>query len=273
MTIAFEMHTLTLHGGDPSVFEAFGHQSRVSRGIGATAFIMTILLADCLIVWRCWLVWERCWWVCIVPVMSTIAGTTLGIISIVGQVSVSENRTAGVIPEHFIKMSTPCFILSMVTSLYSTVFIALRVILVQRETNTHMLDIGKKCRPSYSRAIEVLVESVALNTINLIAFVVFTLQKSERLDWPQDLQPQVAGIATTLLLLRVALGHARPEAEWSTPTLRSVVFTSYSTTNISGLGRGDVLHPQAPSMEAKKDSRRGTLASSWSDMSTLDDVC
>lgn len=116
----------------------------------------------------------------------------MGVISIIGQVVVAEKRTPGVIPEHFIKLSTPYFILSLVTSLYSTIFIALRVIMVQRKTDTHMLGLGTQCRPRYSRAIEILVESVALNSINLITFVIFTVHKSEKLDWPQDIQPQIA---------------------------------------------------------------------------------
>jgi len=77
--------------------------------------------------------------------------------------------------------------------------------------------------------VEILVESVALNSINLIVFVILTVRKSGNLDWPQDIQPQIAGIAPTLILLRVALGHARPDSDWSTPTLRSIVFAHSST--------------------------------------------
>ena len=110
--------------------------------------------------------------------------------SVVGQVEVADKRVLGVVPEHFIKLSTPYFILSLVTSLYSTILISLRVILVQRQTDSLTAEV--KYRPRYSRMLEILIESFALNSINLVAFVIFTLRKDENLDWPQDIQPQIA---------------------------------------------------------------------------------
>jgi len=228
-------------------------------------FVMTILIADCLIIWRCWIVWERSWTVCIIPILSTITGTVLSIISIVGQVEVAEKRIPGVVPKHFIKMSTPYFILSLVTSLYSTLAITLRVILVQWKTDSHSLEFETKHRPRYSRMVEILVESVALNSINLIVFVILTVRKNGNLDWPQDIQPQIAGIAPTLILLRVALGHARPDSDWSTPTLRSIVFAhpsehASSTTIVSEGCDDDIPRSgfEDPEMEkATDDAQRG----------------
>lgn len=118
--------------------------------------------------------------------------SVLSIISIVGQVEVADKRIPGVVPENFIKMSTPYFILSVVTSLYSTILIALRVMLVQRETDSHLVGIGAQCRSRYSRVIELLIESFALNSTNLVALAVFTVRKTVNLDWPQDIQPQIA---------------------------------------------------------------------------------
>jgi len=219
MTIVFEVRVFTLHDGDPSVVEAFSNQSRVFRGFFAVMFVMTILISDLLFIWRCWVIWEKRWLICVIPVLSTVSGTVLAILSVIGQVAVADKRTPGVVPKHFVALSTPYFILSLVTSLYSTVFITLRVVLVQREMGS--LGVKNQYRRQYSQMLEILVESFALNSVNLIAFVILTSQKSIRLDWPQDVQPQIAGIAPTLILLRVALGHARPDTDWSAPRLGS----------------------------------------------------
>ncbi len=114
----------------------------------------------------------------------------LAILSIIGQVDVAEKRIPGVVPEHFVTLSTPYFILSLVTSLYSTVFITLRIILVQRDVG--LLGVDCRNKRQYSRVIEIVVESAALNSINLIAFVILTVRKTGNLDWPQDVQPQIA---------------------------------------------------------------------------------
>ncbi len=50
MTIVFEVRVFTLHGGDPSVVEAFSNQSRVFRGFIAVMFVMTVLISDLLFV-------------------------------------------------------------------------------------------------------------------------------------------------------------------------------------------------------------------------------
>jgi len=232
MTIVFEVRVFTFHGGDPSVIEAFSNQNRVFRGIIATMFVMTVLIADVLFIWRCWVIWERRWIICVIPILSTVAGTVLAILSIIGQVEVAEKRTPGVVPEHFVMVTTPYFILSLVTSLYSTVLISLRVILVQREM--YKLGIESQYKRQYSRMVEIIVESAALNSINLIAFVILTERKSGNLDWPQDIQPQIAGIAPTLILLRVALGHARPDSDWSAPRLGSFGAIVFAHSTIYG---------------------------------------
>ncbi|KLO06970.1 hypothetical protein SCHPADRAFT_945646 [Schizopora paradoxa] len=220
ISIVTELRDFQFHGGDPSILNAFIDQSPLNKGFVASMFVATGLIADCLFIWRCWVVWERRWIFVVVPILTMIAGAVLSILGIIGQVQVASERSPGVVPEHFVALSTPFFILSLVTSLYSTVFIALRVFLVQREMK--ILGFNSQFKRHYSRMVEIVVESALLNSINLIALVVLTVRKSDKLDWPQDIQPQIAGIAPTLILLRVALGHARPDTEWSFAQTRSL---------------------------------------------------
>lgn len=80
------------------------------------------------------------------------------------------------------------------------------------------------------------------------------------------------GIAPTLVILRVSLGHARTEAEWSTPTLRSMVFspTHIGSPNIGELCDGSASNSQGFQVGmATENVQDGT--SSWS--KTKDIVC
>lgn len=112
------------------------------------------------------------------------------LISVVGQVEASAERVPGVVPKHFVTFSTPYFALSLVTSLYSTVFIALRVLLVQYQMRR--LGVESQFQGSYSRMIEIIFESAVIYSVNMIAFVALTQEKTVKLDWPQNIHPQIA---------------------------------------------------------------------------------
>ncbi|KLO12178.1 hypothetical protein SCHPADRAFT_941446 [Schizopora paradoxa] len=220
VAIVFEIRTLQIHGGNPDVAAAYTRMSPALRGLGAMMFVMSILVADFLFIWRCWLVWERRWLVTVIPILSTIAGLVCALISVVGQVEESAERVPGVVPKHFVTFSTPYFALSLVTSLYSTVFIAIRVLWVQLEMRR--LGVESQYQGSYARMIEIIFESAVIYSVNMIAFVALTQEKTVKLDWPQNIHPQIAGITPTLIILRVALGYSRPDADWSTPYFRSL---------------------------------------------------
>jgi len=234
VAIVFEIQTLQVHGGNPDVAAAYTRMSPALRGVGAMMFVMSILVADCLFIWRCWVVWERRWIVTVIPILSTLAGLGCALVSVAGQVEVSAERVPGVVPKHFITFSTPYFALSLVTSLYSTVFIALRVLLVQLQMRR--LGVETKYQGSYSRMIEIIFESAVIYSVNMIAFVALTQEKTVKLDWPQNIHPQIAGIAPTLIILRVALGQARPDSDWSAPYFRSLGNIVFAHSNVKHQG-------------------------------------
>jgi len=234
VAIVFEIQTLQVHGGNPNVAAAYSRMSPALRGIGSMMFVLSILVADCLFIWRCWVIWERRWIVTVIPILSTIAGLGCALVSVAGQVEVSAERVPGVVPKHFVTFSTPYFALSLVTSLYSTIFIAVRVLLVQYQMRK--LGVGSQFQGSYSRMLEIIFESAVIYSVNMIVFVALTQEKTVKLDWPQEIHPQIAGIAPTLIILRVALGHSRPDSDWSTPYFRSLGNVVFAHSNVKHQG-------------------------------------
>lgn len=114
----------------------------------------------------------------------------LAVISIVGQVLVTQSRTPGVVPLHFVKFSTPYLTLSCATSQLTTALIAVRIFQVQREFKS----IGSQPfhRRSHAKVVEIIVESAVIYSVNLLVFVVLTAMKSINLSYPQNIHPQIA---------------------------------------------------------------------------------
>ena len=118
-------------------------------------------------------------------------GSVVAAISIVGQVALTRDPIPTPVGEHFANFTTPYEALSLTTSLSTTLLIIYRVYMVQR--TTRQLGIATKGRfGSYSRIVEILVESAALYSVNLIAFIVLTVRKDIRLSYPELIHPQVA---------------------------------------------------------------------------------
>lgn len=115
----------------------------------------------------------------------------VAVISVVGQVALARDPEPTPVGEHFAEFTTPYEALSLTTSLLTTGLIAYRIFMVQR--SCRRLGIDTKGRfGSYSRILEILVESAAIYSVNLIAFVILTARKDIRLSYPELIHPQIS---------------------------------------------------------------------------------
>ncbi|KAJ7087079.1 hypothetical protein C8R44DRAFT_893246 [Mycena epipterygia] len=176
-------------------------------------FPANTLIADSILIWRCWVVWNRNFKIVIIPILCTIAGAVLGFLSIATEAQFILHPNLN--RETFADFATPYFILSLVTTLTATLLIILRIL-----TMTEGRGRG------YSRVIEIIVESAALYCIVLIIFLPFLIRGSDNDGYPQVILAQVTGMAPTLIVARVSFGLARAESTWKGPSsLNSSTFT------------------------------------------------
>jgi len=222
MTAAFEMRTITEDGAAPGLIAAFEDAPIWYTAMGATLFSLNILIADCIIIWRCWVVWGRSWLIIILPSLATLAGVVLAVLNAVGEVTIvkAKGHVPGKVPKEFITFNKPYSILSLVTSLYATLLIIARIVMVQRHVGSGSRFDTKLVR-RYSKAIELVVESALLYSVNMLIFCIFTSEANPKVSFPEAILPQIAGIAPTLLLFRVMMGHARPDSNWTTQGSRT----------------------------------------------------
>ncbi|KAK0185109.1 hypothetical protein F5146DRAFT_1144315 [Armillaria mellea] len=174
---------------------------------GITSAICTIL-ADSTMIWRCWMVWGRCWLITLLPALCLVSATVFKIISIHRQLTDGTNDD----------LLTPVLYasFSLGTTLWSTLLIIYRV-WTKGRTNERGLG-------AYRHVVEVLIESSALYSASLILFVAFFAHNDGAANYLDPITGIARGIAPTLLVGRVAAGHARPDDSWEGSVMTSLRF-------------------------------------------------
>ncbi|KAJ7624942.1 hypothetical protein FB45DRAFT_924615 [Roridomyces roridus] len=202
------------HGASPDVLHALTDPNLKLKILALVASFLGFILADAIMVWRCWIIWDRSWLVIVFPILAAIAGTVCASLGLAGQISVASNQIATTAARlaPLVHFSTPFLSLSLAVTLYTTGLIALRILHVQWHSRKH----GLKARKSeFSPVLELLIESSALYAASLFVFVVLLAIKSPNQNYMQNIHVQIAGIAPTLLVFRVSVGQARKDEEWS----------------------------------------------------------
>ncbi|KAK0184747.1 hypothetical protein F5146DRAFT_1144863 [Armillaria mellea] len=179
--------------------EASSHTMMITVGEGVMAAICTTL-ADSTIIWRCWIVWGRRWLSILPPVLLLISATVLKMLASY-ELYVASNE--------YIRYFTPYSSCVLATTLWCTLLIIYRIVTVARAGG----EAGFGLR-AYRHVLEVLIESSALYSISLILCTAFFARNVDSIIYFDALAGVTRGIAPTLIIGRVAAGHARPDDSW-----------------------------------------------------------
>ncbi|PBK90555.1 hypothetical protein ARMGADRAFT_1064564 [Armillaria gallica] len=212
---------------------------------GLNAIISTIL-ADASLIWRCWIVWGRSWRVVVIPIACTILATaSRGI--------VAHNMTFGsIVPsgasflENIVSWPVLYSSLILVTLLWCTILIIYRIL-----TLSGGVAVGMRV---YHRVIEILVESAALYSAVVVVLLVFEIRNEAVVVYIQELAIAIRGIVPTIIIGRIAAGRARPDDFWSgNTTVSSLQFRNHSSSQndsqVSGGSEWDTLSRARPDLE------------------------
>ncbi|KAJ6552822.1 hypothetical protein B0H19DRAFT_1155024 [Mycena capillaripes] len=211
------MRPFQYYGTSPGLLNELIHPNLNLKILALVASFLSFVLADMIMVWRCWIIWGCSWVVVVIPILAAIAGTVCAGLGLAGQIAVAsiENSTTAMRLAPLARFSTPFLSLSLAVTLYTTGLIAWRILHVQR----YAAQLGvRHISSDLTPILEILIESSALYAASLFIFVVFLAMKSPNQAYMQDIHPQIAGIAPTLLILRISAGTARKDEEWSAPT-------------------------------------------------------
>ncbi|PBK93696.1 hypothetical protein ARMGADRAFT_1101898 [Armillaria gallica] len=120
--------------------------------------------------------------------------------------------------------------LILATLLWCTIFIIYRILRLGGVTA------GMRV---YHRVIEMLVESAALYSAVLVILLVLEVRNELAGGYLQEVAIAIRGIVHTVLVGRIAAGHARPDNSWSESTRASSLrFGNHSSSQNDGAGSG-----------------------------------
>ncbi|KAK0221177.1 hypothetical protein EDD85DRAFT_263291 [Armillaria nabsnona] len=201
-----------------------------TMGIGA---ILSTVLADVTLIWRCWIVWGRTWRIVLVPIAcTTLAIITRGIITYYSSFGPVENMSPQA--QHLekigkIRVNWAVLYSSSIlaTLLWCTIFIVYRILRVGG------IAAGMRV---YHRLVEILVESAALYSAVIVVLVLFEVRSEAAEIYIEEFAIAMRGIVPTILVGRIAAGHARPDDSWSeSSATSSLQFRSSSSSQSDGV--------------------------------------
>ncbi|KAJ7752666.1 hypothetical protein B0H16DRAFT_1723589 [Mycena metata] len=194
------------HGDTIESSIAYIAQPSLPRSLlGAIALTINTMIADFVLIWRCWTIWNRNWKIIIFPLSCTLVGAGLGFRGIAAQVAFVNNPLSS--PATYINFGNGYFGLILATTASATSLIIFRIFKKTEQSTRRSM--------GYDRVVEVIVESAVLYLVTLCVYIPLSVQGMANVSYyPQALVAQLTGIAPTLLVARVAFGLSRPEATW-----------------------------------------------------------
>ncbi|KAK0439679.1 uncharacterized protein EV420DRAFT_1733612 [Desarmillaria tabescens] len=193
-----------------------------------------ILMADCVIIWRCWVIWGRNWRIIVLPSICTLCGTLFDIFFLFQELTPftgSQGSSSTPWGSDSIKWGVAYYSMTLSTTIICTVLIVYR--LVQASTTSLSLSIAVN---PYYRVMEIMVESAVLYVIALVIYIPFIATNNPNSLYPQVVLVSVTGIAPTLILLRVASGNQSGNTNPGSPdnTMHPGGLQSQSKLNAEG---------------------------------------
>ncbi|KAG7453252.1 uncharacterized protein BT62DRAFT_54108 [Guyanagaster necrorhizus] len=141
--------------------------------LSTAAFMANTLIADCIMIWRCWIICGRKWMFVVVPGLCTIVGTIFAGFSIYQQTATPPPGSAWSTAQ--IDWLLPYFSMSLAVTLLCTLLIIYRITAVRPS-------IKKETRWLWS--IEAIIESAALYAIALIILLAFYATNDVHTNYP-----------------------------------------------------------------------------------------
>ncbi|KAF8869248.1 hypothetical protein CPB85DRAFT_842988 [Mucidula mucida] len=178
---------------------------------GSVFRALNTILADLILIWRCWVLYGGKLIVVAVPSLCLVT-ETISIGLILGRFAVSAVGTSQV------NWTLVYYSMTVATNSLCTFLILFRIMQVS--------GVGASLK-TYRGIIEILVESAVMYAAIYIALLVVYAYEfyspnvvvMTAYTYPAVISYSITGIAPTLIIARVMAGHSRPDDSWTRPSL------------------------------------------------------
>ncbi|EMD39639.1 hypothetical protein CERSUDRAFT_81022 [Gelatoporia subvermispora B] len=180
-----------------------GFANETQQLVGADLLIsLTDFVGDMVLIYRCYLVWGRNWYICVLPFLAALAGfaCVCGVVHLVVAVA----PTAPVAPAALVPLGTAGYALPLCTNVMVTSLIVGRIWWTSRGAAKNAA--LRSTISTTRKAMNIVVESGALYLVaQLILVVLFALGHPAQAI-VAVMAVQIYGIAPTMIIIRVGLG-------------------------------------------------------------------
>ncbi|KAK0226384.1 hypothetical protein IW262DRAFT_1457614 [Armillaria fumosa] len=183
--------------------------------ISGAATGANILIADSILVF----VWGRRWPIVVLPILLTVGDTASDVLFIYHNAT-DKYSLDGAIWGPAVKWGVIFYSMSLATTVYCTALIIFRIL-------AH--------RKQYWSVIEMVVESAMMYALALVVFIGFLATDDVGGFYPKALLDTIAGIAPTLIVVRVVSGQARSDGSWQTKETSSSLHFESSLCTVTAV--------------------------------------
>ncbi|KAG8917000.1 hypothetical protein FRC02_003419, partial [Tulasnella sp. 418] len=164
--------------------------------------IINVIIADALMIWRLYIVWERNIWICIPTIITFCGYVAFGIVSVYfSYKGPYYNRPA--IPHWWSNICNR--VMTLATTIWVTSMISFKL-WRHRKLMASTLPAGSS--KFYHLVLMLMIESGVLYTISWAAFlIVFCVGSPGQLLLMLQIMPQIVGISPTLILYQLQSGY------------------------------------------------------------------
>ncbi|KAH9062356.1 hypothetical protein EDB87DRAFT_295865 [Lactarius vividus] len=220
--------------------DGFANETNVL--VGADILIsVTDFIGELILIYRCWLLWSKNYWIIILPSLTSIGG--LACVGVVIHLLLTINPSSPIAPPSLVPLGLAGFVLPLCTNVFVTALIAARIWLLSPRK---VRDLRGTYFPEGTgrTAIDIVIESGALYLVVQLVFVVLFAIQHPAQGIVGVIAVQIYGIAPALIIIRVALGlsNSPPErpsaraASWS-QSPPTEVRIGYSTSAFTDAGQ------------------------------------
>ncbi|PBK92262.1 hypothetical protein ARMGADRAFT_183414 [Armillaria gallica] len=157
--------------------------------LSSTAFMVNILITDCMVIWRCWFLCGRGWILVVIPGLCTIVGT---IFAGFGLYEMTTTPPSGNVCTAHIDWMLPYYSMSLAVTTLCALVILYRIVMGPR--------IGRRTRRLW---IKVIVESSLLFAAGPIVLLVTHITSDIRTSCPLLAVTMSTGLAPILAIARI----------------------------------------------------------------------
>ncbi|KAH9841019.1 uncharacterized protein C8Q71DRAFT_701398, partial [Rhodofomes roseus] len=159
------------------------------------------IIADSVVIYRCYVVWGFSIKIIIIPVIMLIATSVCAYTAVYNFSQVTPGGT--VFAQNIVPWGTALFSLSLATNVTVTTLIAVRIWWLARQTSTALSD---RHLIKYRRAIAIIIESGSIYSACIMTLLILYCRDTNAQYIVYDSLSQIMGIVPTLIIVRVGLG-------------------------------------------------------------------